>query len=142
MGWAFDSSFEEMGQPRIAFYAGTEKLQESPLTTIYRMDVAQAIGNPDAESAGFSFQATVLAPGEVTVFLEYGNPGDTGRFLLGKVPASPGQEEFLVSAIEDPRSMGNLRHFKQRHVRSVRKDYPQAVYQQMVDVIVPVYNGL
>ena len=142
VGWAFDPTFQEMGQTRIAFYAGTEKLQESPLTTIYRMDVAQAIGNPDAESAGFSFQATVLAPGEVTVFLEYGNPGDTGRFLLGKVPASPGQEEFLVSAIEDPKSMGNLRHFKQRHVRSVRKDYPQAVYQQMVDVIVPVYNGL
>ena len=58
VGWAFDPTFQEMGQPRIAFYAGTEKLQESPLTTIYRMDVAQAIGNPDAESAGFSFQAT------------------------------------------------------------------------------------
>ena len=142
VGWAFDPTFQEMGQPRIVFYEDTRKLQESALTTIYRTDVAQAIGNPDAESAGFSFQATVLAPKETTVFLEYGKNGDTGRFLLGKVPATQGQEEFLVSAIEDPKSIGNLRHFKQRHVRSVRKDYPQAVYQQKVDVIVPVYNGL
>lgn len=52
------------------------------------------------------------------------------------------QKELLVYAIEDPKSIGNLRHFKQRYVRSVRKDYPQAVYQQKVDVIVPVYNGL
>ena len=142
VGWAFDPTFQEMGQPRIVFYEDTRKLQESALTTIYRTDVAQAIGNPDAESAGFSFQATVLAPKETTVFLEYGKNGDTGRFLLGKVPATQGQEEFLVSAIEDPKSIGNLRHFKQRHVRSARKDYPQAVYQQKVDVIVPVYNGL
>lgn len=142
VGWAFDPTFQEMGQPRIVFYEDTRKLQESALTTIYRTDVAQAIGNPDAESAGFSFQATVLAPKETTVFLEYGKNGDTGRFLLGKVPATQGQEEFLVSAIEDPKSIGNLRHFKQRYVRSVRKDYPQAVYQQKVDVIVPVYNGL
>ena len=142
VGWAFDPTFQEMGQPRIVFYEDTRKLQESALTTIYRTDVAQAIGNPDAESAGFSFQATVLAPKETTVFLEYGKNGDTGRFLLGKVPATQGQEEFLVSAIEDPKSIGNLRHFKQRHVRSVRKDYPQAVYQQKGDVIVPVYNGL
>ena len=142
VGWAFDPTFQEMGQPRIVFYEDTRKLQESALTTIYRTDVAQAIGNPDAESAGFSFQATVLAPKETTVFLEYGKNGDTGRFLLGKVPATQGQEEFLVSAIEDPKSIGNLRHFKQRYVRSARKDYPQAVYQQKVDVIVPVYNGL
>ena len=142
VGWAFDPTFQEMGQPRIVFYEDTRKLQESALTTIYRTDVAQAIGNPDAESAGFSFQATVLAPKETTVFLEYGKNGDTGRFLLGKVPATQGQEEFLVSAIEDPKSIGNLRHFKQRHVRSARKAYPQAVYQQKVDVIVPVYNGL
>ena len=142
VGWAFDPTFQEMGQPRIVFYEDTRKLQESALTTIYRTDVAQAIGNSDAESAGFSFQATVLAPKETTVFLEYGKNGDTGRFLLGKVPATQGQEEFLVSAIEDPKSIGNLRHFKQRHVRSARKDYPQAVYQQKVDVIVPVYNGL
>lgn len=52
------------------------------------------------------------------------------------------QKELLVYAIEDPKSIGNLRHFKQRHVRSTRKAYPQAVYQQKVDVIVPVYNGL
>ena len=142
VGWAFDPTFQEMGQPRIVFYEDTRKLQESALTTIYRTDVAQAIGNRDAESAGFSFQATVLAPKETTVFLEYGKNGDTGRFLLGKVPATQGQEEFLVSAIEDPKSIGNLRHFKQRHVRSARKGYPQAVYQQKVDVIVPVYNGL
>ena len=142
VGWAFDPTFQEMGQPRIVFYEDTRKLQESALTTIYRTDVAQAIGNPDAESAGFSFQATVLAPKETTVFLEYGKNGDTGRFLLGKVPATQGQEEFLVSAIEDPKSIGNLRHFKQRHVCSARKAYPQAVYQQKVDVIVPVYNGL
>lgn len=55
IGWAFDPTFASMGQPRIAFYQGTQKLQEASCTTIYRTDVANAIGNPDAESAGFSF---------------------------------------------------------------------------------------
>ena len=72
IGWAFDPTFASMGQPRIAFYQGTQKLQEASCTTIYRTDVANAIGNPDAESAGFSFLATVLAPAETSVFLEYG----------------------------------------------------------------------
>ena len=142
IGWAFDPTFASMGQPRIAFYQGTQKLQEASCTTIYRTDVANAIGNPDAESAGFSFLATVLAPAETSVFLEYGTAADTGRFLIGKIPGTRDQKELLVYAIEDPKSIGNLRHFKQRHVRSTRKAYPQAVYQQKVDVIVPVYNGL
>ena len=142
IGWAFDPTFASMGQPRIVFYQGTQKLQEASCTTIYRTDVANAIGNPDAESAGFSFLATVLAPAETSVFLEYGTAADTGRFLIGKIPGTRDQKELLVYAIEDPKSIGNLRHFKQRHVRSTRKAYPQAVYQQKVDVIVPVYNGL
>ena len=142
IGWAFDPTFASMGQPRIAFYQGTQKLQEASCTTIYRTDVANAIGNPDAESAGFSFLATVLAPAETSVFLEYGTAADTGRFLIGKIPGTRDQKELLVYAIEDPKSIGNLRHFKQRHIRSARKAYPQAVYQQKVDVIVPVYNGL
>ena len=79
---------------------------------------------------------------ETSVFLEYGTAADTGRFLIGKIPGTRDQKELLVYAIEDPKSIGNLRHFKQRHVRSTRKAYPQAVYQQKVDVIVPVYNGL
>ncbi len=61
---------------------------------------------------------------------------------LERFPGTRDQKELLVYAIEDPKSIGNLRHFKQRHVRSTRKAYPQAVYQQKVDVIVPVYNGL
>ena len=142
IGWAFDPTFASMGQPRIAFYQGTQKLQEASCTTIYRMDVANAIGNPDAESAGFSFLATVLAPAETSVFLEYGTAADTGRFLIGKIPGTRDQKELLVYAIEDPKSIGNLRYFKQRHVRSARKAYPQSIYQQKVDVIVPVYNGL
>ena len=142
IGWAFDPTFASMGQPRIVFYQGTQKLQEASCTTIYRTDVANAIGKPEAESAGFSFLATVLAPAEISVFLEYGTAADTGRFFIGKIPGTRDQKELLVYAIEDPKSIGNLRHFKQRYVRSVRKDYPQAVYQQKVDVIVPVYNGL
>lgn len=142
IGWAFDPTFASMEQPRIAFYQGTQKLHEASCTTIYRTDVANAIGNPDAESAGFSFLATVLAPAETSVFLEYGTAADTGRFLIGKIPGTRDQKELLVYAIEDPKSIGNLRHFKQRHVRSARKAYPQSIYQQKVDVIVPVYNGL
>ena len=142
IGWAFDPTFVSMGEPRIVFYQGTVKLQEASCTTIYRTDVANAIGNPDAESAGFSFLANVLAPAETSVFLEYGTAADTGRFFLGKIPATKDQKELLVYTIEDPGSIGNLRHFKQRHVRSAKKAYPQAVYQQKVDVIVPVYNGL
>ena len=74
-------------------------------------------------------------------------PGIRNRSGYRKIPyrKDPGnqdQKELLVYAIEDPKSIGNLRHFKQRHVRSTRKAYPQAVYQQKVDVIVPVYNGL
>lgn len=85
IGWAFDPTFASMEQPRIAFYQGTQKLHEASCTTIYRTDVANAIGNPDAESAGFSFLATVLAPAETSVFLEYGTAADTGRFLIGKI---------------------------------------------------------
>ena len=36
IGWAFDPTFASMGQPRIAFYQGTQKLQEASCTTIYR----------------------------------------------------------------------------------------------------------
>ena len=82
--------------------------------------MANAIGNPDAESAGFSFLATVLAPAETSVFLEYGTAAETGRFLIGKIPGTRDQKELLVYAIEDPKSIGNLRHFKQCHVRSAR----------------------
>lgn len=96
---------------------------------------------PDAESAGFSFGNGSCA-GRDFCFLEYGTAADTGRFLIGKIPGTVDQKELLVYAIEDPKSIGNLRHFKQRHVRSARKAYPQAIYQQKVDVIVPVYNGL
>lgn len=35
IGWAFDPTFASMGQPRIAFYQGTQKLQEASCTTIY-----------------------------------------------------------------------------------------------------------
>lgn len=101
IGWAFDPTFASMGQPRIAFYQGTQKLQEASCTTIYRTDVANAIGNPDAESAGFSFLATVLAPAETSVFLEYGTAADTGRFLIGKIPGTRDQKEL---GIRDRRS--------------------------------------
>lgn len=92
IGWAFDPTFASMGQPRIVFYQGTQKLQEASCTTIYRTDVANAIGKPEAESAGFSFLATVLAPAEISVFLEYGTAADTGRFLIGKIPGNQRSE--------------------------------------------------
>ena len=141
IGWAYDPTCE-MGKPKIVFYHGAEKVYETKGILIHRPDVAQVTGIPQTESAGFSFLANVLSPTELSIFREYGNGKVYGRFFLGKIPAHPGQKKLMVMPVEDSKSIGNIGHFRQWHVRNVRREYPQAIYQQMVDIIVPVYNGL
>lgn len=92
IGWAFDPTFASMGQPRIAFYQGTQKLQEVSCTTIYRTDVANAIGNPDAESAGFSFLAAVLALSRDFCFPGIRNRSGYRKIPYRKDPGNQGSE--------------------------------------------------
>lgn len=52
IGWVFDPA-HEMGKPRIAFYHGKNKVSETGYQVIYRKDVAENMGNQEAESSGF-----------------------------------------------------------------------------------------
>lgn len=102
VGWAFDPTFQEMGQPRIAFYAGTEKLQESPLTTIYRMDVAQAIGNPDAESAVFPSRQRFWLQERLRYFWSMEILETPGDFFLAKCRHHPDRRSFWFQLLRIP----------------------------------------
>lgn len=143
IGWVFDPA-HEMGKPRIAFYHGKNKVSETGYQVIYRKDVAQNMGNPEAESSGFSVAASVYSPFDLDVYFEFDTIDGIGGRLLGTVTGDrslPADADVQVFSAEDETSIGDIRYFKKCYVDKPIC-FPEDYLTHEVDIIVPVYNGL
>ena len=141
VGWVFDMDYP-MEHPHIAFCRGNEKVFEDSYSVIFRKDVAQVLQIPDAETSGFSYVGVVRAPENLDVCLEYNTEAGTRRYYLTTIPADEDVEEILIYSLEKPGSLGNIQYFNRKNLQSEKIPYPPMVGQQIIDVIVPIYNGL
>ena len=143
IGWVFDPA-HEMGKPRIAFYHGKNKVSETGYQVIYRKDVAENMGNQEAESSGFSVTASVYSPFDLDVYFEFDTIDGTGGRLLGTIPGDrtlPADADIQVFSAEDETSIGDIRYFKKCYVDKPLQ-FPEDYLTHEIDIVVPVYNGL
>ncbi len=137
IGWALIRHSRLWNSQRIAFLSGNTEASGGFLYYDLRTDVANAIGNPDAEVPDFLFLATVLARQRLLFSWNTEPQRIPGDSYIGKIPGTRDQKELLVYAYRRSEEYRKSPPFQTRHVRSARKAYPQSIYQQKVDGIVP-----
>lgn len=141
IGWVFDTLYA-ITKPRIAFYHGEKKVEETDFSVIYRDDVAEVLQIPDAKSSGFSFEAVVQSPVDLEIFFEYDAENEIRMFHLGNIPGDNVKNEIEVFPITSSESIGYITHFCSRRVIFDKIMEPMSVNPQTIDIIVPIYNGL
>ena len=139
-GWVFDRKYR-MLNPRIAYYSRGERMAEHNYVVLYRSDVAQAVHNEEAESAGMAMTARVETPVDLTVVFEYDTQDGLGGMILGSIPADPAVSEISVETNMDQSQIGDIQYFVE-HRTQEKVEFPEELYVHTVDIIVPVYNGL
>lgn len=138
-GWAFDPSHPK-AKGMVAYYSKGTKVEEHKYILVHREDVAAALGTEDALKSGYTFAAHVASPEPLTAVLEFTDGNQTGKMILGEIPADPNAKSLYVEVRDGDGQLGNIEQFISSNVLE-KQEIDPAVFGAEIDIIIPVYNG-
>ena len=142
-GWSYD--WETARPDRwLRFYTGTgELVYEARVVDSTREDIAEELGTKEALACGFISRFSVATPVELTVKLEYETcDGLNKECLVGVAPAcatTAQTSEPYVTNRTCPEGLCFAEDFK--GIEAVHDGCVPAEDREVVDIVVPVYNG-
>lgn len=142
-GWIFIPS-TEIESMRIVFRDWKGKTSVEINREIERPDVYQIYHrNPYARKCGFMENILVESFNSYTVWLEYSTKKHTYPLYLGSISSTEKKKDKRaprIQLMESSSSDSDIVNFRNSRVVG-HIEYPGKLYEQMIDVIIPVYNG-
>lgn len=141
-GWAFDL-LHPMKNERISFYQEGKCIYVSDYQVIARKDVAQSLQNKEADMCGYLLCANIHTGKDVSVYFEYDQVEEHVKLHLGDLKKNCDDDQvWIIETIEEENSIGNITNFEKIHVLQDFNLNFQEIFGEIIDVIIPIYNGI
>lgn len=141
-GWIF-SEKKDIEKIQIIFRAGREECTEDIIYGIEREDVFEVTGQEHSRKSGFEGEYLLYSSKKVKVLLCYYIQGNSYELYLGELRDNLDAENSVPIRVEpfDPLKQGIGIADIVKGCEQYKYEFPERLYTECIDVIIPVYNG-
>lgn len=142
-GWMFLANDEEIGQLQAVITSGGKEHMLEITDRIRRPDVYAHFQTENTMNSGFKIFVRIEDCPAFTVRVNYKSKSKTGYIKLGSFQSEDSKsahEEARITVINSDSPTVELEAWTRKNTLE-QAEYPAELYDQSIDVVVPVYNG-